>query len=84
MTLTPNPKQEEETLTRTPAPHPGQEEGEHCWDGRRGEVVAGCFAGARNAALLCALRQVYCENAVLRQGGDLVFRVLRPPSHRRA
>ena len=54
------------------------------WDGRRGEVVAGCFAGARNAALLCALRQVYCENAVLRNGGDVVFRMLRPSSRRRA
>ena len=59
-------------------------EADNSWDGRRGEVVAGCFAGARNAALLCALRQVYCENAVLRNGGDVVFRMLRPSSRRRA
>ena len=59
-------------------------EADNSWDGRRGEIVTGCFAGARNAALLCALRQVYCENAVLRSGGDVVFRMLRPPSHRRA
>ena len=59
-------------------------EAEQCWEGRKGEIVAGCFAGARNAALLSALRQVYCENAVLRSGGDVVFRMLRPPSRRRA
>ena len=59
-------------------------EGEAAWDGRRAEVIAGCFAGARNEALLEALRLVYCEYAVLRKAGDLVFRMLRPPSARRA
>jgi len=51
---------------------------------RTAEIVDGCFAGAHNAELLDALRLVYCENAVLRQCGDLVFRMLRPPSARRA
>jgi hypothetical protein len=54
------------------------------WQGRRGEIVAGCFAGARNDELVAALRLVYCENAVLRPAGDQLFRMLRPPSARRA
>lgn len=49
------------------------------WEGRTGELVAGCVAGARNAALVDALRVVYCDNAILRRAGDLVFRAfLRP------
>jgi len=59
-------------------------QGEAALDGRRAEMIAGCFAGARNQALLDALRLVYCEYAVLRKAGDLVFRMLRPPSARRA
>lgn len=55
-----------------------------CWEGRTGEIVAGCFAGARSPEVVNALRLVYCENAVLRGAGDLVFRMLRPPSARRA
>jgi hypothetical protein len=53
-------------------------------EGRQAEVVAGCFAGARNAALLEALRLIYCENQVLRGAGDAIFRMLRPPSRRQA
>ena len=56
----------------------------NAWEGRTGEVVTGCFAGARNAELVEALRVVYCQNAVLRSAGDLVFRMMRPPSSRRA
>lgn len=49
------------------------------WEGRTGELVAGCVAGARNAPLVDALRVVYCDNAILRKAGDLVFRAfLRP------
>ena len=47
------------------------------WDGRTGEIVMGCFAGASNTILLRALRLVYCENAVLRAACDAVFRMLR-------
>lgn len=59
-------------------------EAEACWEGRTGEIVTGCFAGARSPEVVNALRLVYCENAVLRGAGDLIFRMLRPASKRRA
>ena len=52
------------------------------WEGRKGEVIAGGFAGVRNPELRAAVRAVYCESAVLRGAGDVVFRMLRPPSAR--
>ena len=61
-----------------------EQEAEACWEGRTGEIVTGCFAGARSPEVVGALRLVYCENAVLRGAGDLVFRMLRPASKRRA
>lgn len=61
-----------------------EDEARGSWQGRTGEIVEGCFAGARNTELLEALRVIYCEYAVLRGAGDVVFRMLRPPSHRRA
>lgn len=48
------------------------------YSGRQAEVVQGCFAGARNAALLDALRLIYVEYPVLRGAGDVIFRMLRP------
>ena len=61
-----------------------EDEARGSWEGRTGEIVEGCFAGAQNTALLEALRVIYCEYAVLRGAGDVVFRMLRPPSQRRA
>ena len=61
-----------------------EDEASISWKGRTGEIVAGCFAGARSPAVVGALRLVYTENAVLRSAGDLIFRMLRPPSSRRA
>jgi hypothetical protein len=61
-----------------------EDEASGAWKGRTGEIVAGCFAGARSPALVGALRLVYTDNAVLRSAGDLIFRMLRPPSSRRA
>lgn len=40
-------------------------------------VLAGCFAGAREAAVVRALRTLYEDHAPLRLGGDLIFGLMK-------
>merc|ERR1719263_207746 len=42
-------------------------------EGRRLDVVRGCFAGASCPSVLAALRVIYCDYAPLRVAGDLIF-----------
>lgn len=44
--------------------------------GRMGQVLAGCFAGAKNERIVYALKIVYMDYSALRVGGDLVFKLM--------
>lgn len=44
--------------------------------GRLGEVLRGCFDGARDPELTNALRVVYCDSPQLRAAGNIVFGVV--------
>jgi hypothetical protein len=45
-------------------------------EGRRMEVVRGCFVGAKNPKVVEALRIVYCDFAALRIAGDVIFKLV--------
>ncbi len=51
--------------------------------GRMGQVLAGCFAGAKNERIVFALKIVYMDYSALRVGGDLVFKLMRKLVNRR-
>ncbi|GKY95549.1 hypothetical protein MPSEU_000516500 [Mayamaea pseudoterrestris] len=46
-------------------------------DGRRLNVVRGCFVGAKTPPVVEALRIVYVDYAALRVAGDLIFRLVK-------
>jgi hypothetical protein len=56
-------------------------------EGRRMDVVRGCFVGARNPAVVDALRIVYVDYSPLRVAGDIIFKlvssVMRVARHQR-
>jgi hypothetical protein len=56
-------------------------------DGRRMDVVKGCFVGARNQPVVDALRIVYVDFSPLRVAGDIIFKlvsgVMRARQHRK-
>ena len=45
--------------------------------GRLAMVLRGCFAGTRNRQLREALKAVYCDDGVLRAGGDIIFKLMQ-------
>jgi len=45
-------------------------------DGRRLEILRGCFVGAESAEIVEALRVVYIDYSALRMSGDLIFKVM--------
>lgn len=45
-------------------------------EGRRMEVVRGCFVGAKNQKVVDALRIVYVDYAGLRLAGDIIFKLV--------
>lgn len=45
-------------------------------DGRRLEVLRGCFVGADSEEIVEALRVVYIDYSALRMSGDLIFKVM--------
>lgn len=45
--------------------------------GRRLDVVRGCFVGAKNEAVVEALRVVYVDYAALRVAGDIIFKLVK-------
>ncbi len=45
-------------------------------DGRRLEVLRGCFVGAESKDIVEALRVVYLDYSALRMSGDLIFKVM--------
>jgi hypothetical protein len=56
-------------------------------EGRRMDVVKGCFVGARNQPVVDALRIVYVDFSPLRVAGDIIFKlvsgVMRARQHRK-
>ena len=51
--------------------------------GRMGQVLAGCFAGAKNERIVYALKIVYMDYSALRVGGDLVFKLMKKVVNRK-
>jgi len=45
-------------------------------EGRRMDVVRGCFVGAKNKPVLDALRVVYVDYGALRIAGDIIFKLV--------
>lgn len=45
-------------------------------DGRRLEILRGCFVGAESDEIVVALRVVYTDFSALRMSGDLIFKVM--------
>jgi len=45
--------------------------------GRKGEILLGCFVGAKDEEIVEALRIVYVDYAALRMGGDLIFKLMK-------
>ena len=45
-------------------------------DGRRLEILRGCFVGAESEEIVEALRVVYIDYSALRMSGDLIFKVM--------
>jgi hypothetical protein len=45
-------------------------------EGRRMDVVRGCFIGARNPPVVEALRVVYVDFSPLRVAGDIIFKLV--------
>lgn len=45
-------------------------------DGRRLEILKGCFTGSENSAVVEALRIIYVDYAALRLSGDWIFKVV--------
>jgi hypothetical protein len=45
-------------------------------DGRRLEILRGCFVGAESDEIVEALRVVYIDFSALRMSGDLIFKVM--------
>lgn len=52
-------------------------------EGRRLDVLKGCFVGAKNAKVLEALKIVYVDYAALRFAGDLIFKLVSSIMHTR-
>ena len=46
-------------------------------EGRRLDVVRGCFVGAKNTPVVEALRIVYVDYAALRVAGDIIFKLVK-------
>jgi len=45
-------------------------------DGRRIQIMKGCFVGSENPAVVQALRIIYCDYAALRIAGDFIFKIV--------
>jgi hypothetical protein len=45
-------------------------------EGRRLDILRGCFAGARNQKVVEALKIVYCDYSAFRVAGDLIFSLM--------
>jgi hypothetical protein len=45
-------------------------------DGRRLDILRGCFVGAESKEIVDALRIVYIDYSALRMSGDLIFRIM--------
>ncbi|KAL3912504.1 MAG: hypothetical protein SGILL_006854 [Bacillariaceae sp.] len=45
-------------------------------EGRRLDILRGCFVGSENPAVVLALRVIYVDNTALRLSGDWIFRLV--------
>jgi hypothetical protein len=45
-------------------------------DGRRLQILKGCFVGSENPSVVEALRVIYVDYAALRLSGDWIFKVV--------
>jgi len=45
-------------------------------EGRRLDILRGCFVGSENEAVVDALRVIYVDHAALRLSGDWIFKVV--------
>ena len=45
-------------------------------EGRRLDILRGCFTGSENPAVVLALRVIYVDNSALRLSGDWIFRLV--------
>jgi hypothetical protein len=66
-----------------PPPVDDDENGGGKTEGRRMEVVRGCFVGAENPKVVDALRIVYVDYAGLRVAGDIIFKLVSTLMNRR-